>query len=401
MSDSIHPFVIVPFNEALQITPLLDELHRDAEHSLKRTLASQTGAKISLIAQTVRRAATRGTFLSEHTSSAAKLLKSGKATFMGSKTGGNLANIVSKSSGKIVGNAKLAKGAQAVSKLADITLAVITVAHVISGIDTARKLEAIGKDVRFLRDARRISQLSRLEAIYRYAKEILAEPLDDYARRDLHRLCLNLFELRAEWRRELLRELENVKDEEAGFWDFLTLRKESVQLSYDQKKADALRRLRAELDLMHCSIVIQMALAFAATKHEVFLTVSLPDEMREWSAMREKMAEKANFIREASEKHGVTARPVMDFIDALTSQYGNLVSGLENKVALAHIDGWFADSVMAKKSHISPVPSVLANLAPARFTTARKVPQAAKKRRNTRSVARTGGRPKKQDNKPR
>lgn len=56
---------------------------------------------------------------------------------------------------------------------ANLTMAVITVAHIISGADLAKKLNKLDSKVDFLVAAHRIDQLARIEGVYRQAKEIL------------------------------------------------------------------------------------------------------------------------------------------------------------------------------------------------------------------------------------
>jgi hypothetical protein len=313
-----RPLALLPFEEALQITPLLDDLQKAAQSTLVSELAQFPGDISSAALQAVSLRMNWGTHAAEFTKETEALLCSSKLTLTKAKDGAK--KFLSAKNGRdFVENATLAKGAGAAAKLANVVAIAVNVCHVVSGIDTARKVERISKDVQFLREARRVTQLSRLEAIYRHAKELLSGPVGEYERHRLYDLTMSLFELRAEWRRELILNLDNVKNDEAG-WFGLTSRA-SRQRGLDEEKRKVISRGEIEIQLMDFSIILQMALAFAAGKHEAFLFVSMPDELRDWERVGKLLHEKAGYIKNSSVKLGVSVAPLLNHFDSIVHRY--------------------------------------------------------------------------------
>jgi hypothetical protein len=317
-TPTVRPLALLPFDEALQIVPLLDDLQKAAQATLVSELAQFPGDFGSAAFQAASLGMNWGTHAAKFTQETEALLSSGNLILNRTKDGAD--TLLSAKKGSLfVENAKLAKGAGAAAKLANVMAIAVNICHVVSGIDTARKVERISKDVQFLREARRVTQLSRLEAIYRHAKELLSEPLGEYEKRRLYELTMSLFELRAEWRRELMLNLDNVKNDEAGWWG-LTTRKHR-QRGLDEEKSKAISRGEIEIQLMDFSIVLQMALAFAAGKHEAFLFVSMPDELRDWERLGKLLHEKAGYIKETSAKQGASVAPLLKHFDSIVRRF--------------------------------------------------------------------------------
>jgi hypothetical protein len=317
-TPTVRPLALLPFDEALQIVPLLDDLQKAAQATLVSELAQFPGDIGSAALQAASVGMNWGTHAAKFTQETEALLSSGSLILNRTKDGAD--TLLSAKKGSLfVENAKLAKGAGAAAKLANVMAIAVNICHVVSGIDTARKVERISKDVQFLREARRVTQLSRLEAIYRHAKELLSEPLGEYEKRRLYELTMSLFELRAEWRRELMLNLDNVKNDEAGWWGFTT--RKHRQRGLDEEKSKAISRGEIEIQLMDFSIVLQMALAFAAGKHEAFLFVSMPDELRDWERLGKLLHEKAGYIKETSAKQGASVAPLLKHFDSIVRRF--------------------------------------------------------------------------------
>jgi hypothetical protein len=346
-----RPLSLLPFEEALQITPLLDDLQKAAQATLVSELAQFPGDISSAALQAVSLQMTWGTHAAEFTKETEALLRSGKLTLTKAKDGAKTFLTARNRSG-FVEKARLAKGAGAAAKLANVVAIAVNVCHVVSGIDTARKVERITKDVQFLREARQVSQLSRLEAIYRHAKELLSGPVGEYERHRLHELTMSLFELRAEWRRELVLNLNNVQNDEAGWWGVTS--RASRQRSLDEEKRKIISRGEIEIHLMDFSIALQMALAFAAGRHEAFLFVSMPDELRDWERVGKLLHEKAGYIKDSSVKLGVSAAPLLNHFDSIVDRYREIPEHIPS-VPKAGLKSTLARSKASSKR--KPVPS--------------------------------------------
>lgn len=357
---TVRPLALLPFDEALQIIPLLDDLQKAAQATLVSELAQFPGDLGSTALQSASLGMNWGTHAAKFSQETEALLSSGNLILNQTKNGADTL-LTAKKGSLFVENAKLAKGAGAAAKLANVMAIAVNICHVVSGIDTARKVERISKDVQFLREARRVTQLSRLEAIYRHAKELLSEPLGEYEKRRLYELTMSLFELRAEWRRELMLNLDNVKNDEAGWWG-LTTRKHR-QRGLDEEKSKAISRGEIEIQLMDFSIVLQMALAFAAGKHEAFLFVSMPDELRDWERLGKVLHEKAGYIKETSAKQGASVAPLLKHFDSIVYRFQEIKKHDPNALLEQ------AESVSQKKQ-----------ASPKRKTPAKKSPIAPKSR---------------------
>lgn len=196
----------VSFDEAMRINPLLEQLGKQVQFDLVKHIASHGGDVLASALAGAAIISERGTVVVKFTAEGAKLLKAKELRFMG-----NVPSLVNKA-GRTVENAKLTGPLTTGTRVAaNLTMAVVTVAHVISGADLAKKLNKLDSKVGFLVAAHRIDQLARIEGVYRQAKEILHMEQNDHTRWELHRLCRELFEVRSAWRREISFHVGNLK----------------------------------------------------------------------------------------------------------------------------------------------------------------------------------------------
>ena len=349
----VRPLVNLHFDQALQITPLLDDLQASAQSSLAAELSLYPGDIISAALQIASTKMHWSAHVAKFTQQTESLLQAGTYSLTKAKEGTTV--FLSARNGKgFVENAKRLNGAKLI-KAANLAAIAVNICHVVSGIDTARKVERISKDIHFLREARRVTQLSRLEAIYRYAKELLSGPVGEHEQHRLHDLTMTLFELRAEWRRELVLKLENVENDEAGWFGFTF--QQYRQHNLDKIKQTTISQIKTEIELMDFSIILQMALSFAAGRHEAFLHVSLPDEMRDWECVGKLLLEKSGYIKESSIKLGLTVAPVLNQFDSIVSRF-HQIAGPNTSINST------AKKVSRKKTRSSPTKKGLTSKKP-------------------------------------
>lgn len=177
-----------------------------------------------------------------------------------------------------------------VSVTAGAALIVVEAAHMISGHDNAKRLKRVERSVDALVHAHESELKSRLEAIYRYSKEILhrdISTLSEGDRRELHRQCRDLIELRARWRDTFQHRISGIKSSEPSrlrkifqFWRKDDLRREA-QHERASEAFDALEFVQ----LMHFSLMLQMSLAGAAGRMEQFQSLTLVDEIHSWQRL--------------------------------------------------------------------------------------------------------------------
>ncbi len=293
-----HPLLSVKYEEALQIRPLLQKVGEDSRAVLVASVAAHGGDGLAFALQGASIAINDGAFIAKFSAEAARLFKAGELRLLIDASGKKLPTLVG-ASGKTVANARLlgplAKGT---TIAANIATAAITVAHVVSGIDLAKKMDRLNGKVDFLVAGRRIDQLSRLEGVYRHAKELLHGGIDDYSQKELHRLGRELFEIRSSWRGEISYHVSRLNKASESVNQFIAFFESMTRKSKDQKTADRVCACDTEIHLINVSIATHMALAQASGRLDTFLQVSLPDELEQIAVIRELLWSRRNFIHD-------------------------------------------------------------------------------------------------------
>jgi hypothetical protein len=267
----------------------------------------------------------KGTFVAKFSKEGRKLLKAKELRFMKDAAGNRLPTLVG-SANKAAENARLlgplAKGTRIA---ANLTVAAVTVAHIISGADIAKKINKLDAKVDFLVAAHRINQLARIEGVYRQAKEILHMEQTDQTRWELHRLGRELFEVRSAWRREISHHVGGlVKTEESENW-LLGFFQGLSRKGKDTKVATEVSARDAEIQLISGSIAIHLALAQAAGTLDTFLQVSLPDELVELQRVRNLIHERRSYIHEKHPELRESVSDVCAKLDNVTGIYRSMV----------------------------------------------------------------------------
>ncbi len=219
------------------------------------------------------------------------LIDKGIANFARDKSGRLRPYIKDVKTGKFL--KQLKGGGKLTTKLASLSAALVTSAHIVSGHDISKRLKNVEKNLNFLVSARKIDQLSRLEGIYTFSKEILSIPLDREAIRELWRLRRELAELRSAWRQELSYNLEHIQDPSQSSWikKFFTMQKTT-----DNNICSAITEGEVEIGLIEYSIRMDMILAECSGTIGSFLSHTLPNELDSLEFVRELLMEKSGYI---------------------------------------------------------------------------------------------------------
>lgn len=187
-----------------------------------------------------------------------------------------------------------ARAVSTTRKVASVTagaaLIVVEAAHMISGYDNAKRLKRVEQSVDALVHAHESELKSRLEAIYRYSKELLHRDmgnLNEEDRRELHRQCRDLIELRARWRDTFQHRMSGIKSAEPSrlkkifqFW-----RKDDLKREAQHERATEAFDTIEFVQLMHFSLMLQMSLAGASGRMEQFQSLTLVDEIHSWQRL--------------------------------------------------------------------------------------------------------------------
>ena len=287
----------VSFSEAMKITALLEGVGRQEQFKLSRHLANHSGDLLSKALTDARFVVERGEVIVKFSDKGTKLMKAGVLKLMPRKGGPPVPALISKS-GKLVEQGKvvigpLSKGGRIV---ANLTVATVTVAHIISGADLAKKMNNLDSKAEFLVAAHRIGQVARIEGVFLQARELISMRLTDTTRLELHRLGRELFEVRSAWRREISYLLGNLKkSEESSNW--LVSRFQGLtRKGKDKNRAETVAARDSEIQLINGCIAIHLALAQAAGTLETFLSVSLSSEVEELRLIRDQLQLKRHDI---------------------------------------------------------------------------------------------------------
>ena len=288
----------VSFPDAMKITPLLESVGRQEQFKLSRHLADHSGDLLSKALTDSRIVMEKGEVVVRFSAKGTKLLKAKTLRYMADKSGRKIPTLVN-SSGRTAENARVVGAATKGTRVAaNLTVAVVTVAHIISGADISKKINKLDSKVEFLVATHRISQVSRIEGVFFQARELVNMGLNDTTRLELHRLGRELFEVRSAWRREISYHLGNLtKSEESNKWIVRRFQGLSRK-GKDKKRADAVAERDGEIQLINGCIAIHIALAQAAGTLETFLSVSLPSEIEELRLVREQLSSKQEDILE-------------------------------------------------------------------------------------------------------
>lgn len=220
------------------------------------------------------------------------------------------------------------KGRAAATIAANSALIIVEAAHMISGHDNAKRLKKVERSVDRLLHAHESELKSRLKAIYRYCKELLhngPEALTEHDRHTIHLQCREIMELRARWQDGFRHRLMQIDRADAGWLNkVLWWRHENAKVKSRQEKAQEATDALEVVQLMHFSLMLQMALAGSAGKLEVFRSVTLEDECSSWRAL-------ASFGRQrASEISGLEG----------ATEFGGFLDALDEMAAFWSPDKW-------------------------------------------------------------
>ena len=183
-SSSNSPLALT-FEQALQPSVFLTRLRESAENQARREFgdlgnnalkAGLAAAKFVLDKQGMTVVFEGGI------PKGAKLMQGG--------AGKLLPKLVDGKTGRVLKTGRIASSTGKAAKLsASAALAVVEVAHLISGHDNAKRLKSVEKGIDRLMHAHESELKSRLEAIYRYSKELLHDDihqLTDGDKQELH-----------------------------------------------------------------------------------------------------------------------------------------------------------------------------------------------------------------------
>lgn len=153
-----------------------------------------TGDGLNVIVQSVQISSNELTLVYEFSSEATALLEAGQASIPLHSESGRLLPWMHDESGRII---EQAKGQSTVAlPLAQSWAIVVSVAHLVSGLDVVKRLKDVDRQLSSLVAGRQIDQDAKLDRIYTEARGVLSQRIDHTAVSDLQKYRYDLYELR-------------------------------------------------------------------------------------------------------------------------------------------------------------------------------------------------------------
>lgn len=321
MKHKTHSPLALRFDEALQPSNLLVQMTKASENQYRDQLAEQGNRAFGLAlaaAKFVMDSGTMTVVFEGGIPAGARLMKSADRI---------LPVLVDGRTNRIIKWGQVAsKGRAAAATAANTALIAVEAAHMISGYANAKRLEKVERSVDSLVHAHESELKSRLEAVYRYSKELLhagSDALTEHDRQELHRQCKDLMELRARWQDDFRHRLSRIDAAKVGGLKSLfswvrgkSYREEAHRESREEKAAESVNALEI-VQLMHFSLMLQMALAGCAGKMEQFRKLTLEDECHAWRSLAAFGRKRAKEI--AGQSGAAEFRRFLDALDDLVA----------------------------------------------------------------------------------
>jgi hypothetical protein len=282
------PLQETSFERALTLQPLIENLKIVTEENTRNLLQkSLNGQLLNAGSSAIRYAAEKNTFVVTFSKEAMQQLNAHELKFL--RSNGVIKAVLTKN-GKVQEYAHLQSNAKALlSTVSKLSTAVVGAANLISAADMAGKVDQISDHVRELLEMRKHDQLGKLESIYKHARELLAFEPSPGIQISLLTLCKDLHELRSGWRREINRKLLKIEDPENRDWYKKFF---STQKSADNRIVNEISACEQDFRYIELSMLLQLLIFDSIGKADVFIKVSLPDELNQFKYTLELFEEK-------------------------------------------------------------------------------------------------------------
>lgn len=322
------PIRKLSFAESLDPERFAEAAEQSALEQFRRHFGEHWADHTVITLQGLQQWAARWQMVVEASPETTKRLLSGAARFQRHGPSGRLLpHAMGTRSGKSLEVVKEVRfSSRALAGAAAASAIVVSVAHMISAADLARKLNKVEQKLDLLLAFRRIDQEAILERIYTNARELLATPLDDLRRVALWRLRGELRQLRATWRCELehgLREIDDLKDR--AWVDRMT----TVRSWYDGRVSRKISEGELQIKMVEYSLRLDQLLADASNTWDVSRD-TLAGELDAIAQVGDLLKEKVVFI---SEDRRSSAERMAELVEAMVAEYRTLVRSPANTPA--------------------------------------------------------------------
>ena len=287
------PVTRLTFEESLNPTSFAEAAESAAKSALSNLLERHGGDGFQFALQSVRLTQQGPEMIVSVSARGQTLLKKGVVTYPIHKLSGvRIPQIVDARTGQVVEKLKEIPVANITSKLATVSGAVVSAAHLIAGADLAKRMVQVESKLDRLLALHRVDQIAKLERIYISAQELAYQEMDKNRKFEMWRLRGELRELRSAWRQECSLKLSQIDDPQNYGW-FKQLF--SRQRTIDRRIVVDITSGEADVALMHYSMCLEHVLAIGSGTIEEFIH-SQESEIEQLDALSRLLQETSSYI---------------------------------------------------------------------------------------------------------
>ncbi len=303
--QSENVFSKLSFNDSLDPQKFIEASEECAKNQISKSLENYYGDGVSIAVNALELSGSNAELIVTVSKNGKELLKSGKVVFAKTRSGQLLPKLRDVKTGRFTETLKTKGVFGKAGKAANLAAIVVSVAHIISGADTVKRLKEIDTKLNKLIAFHEFDKLATLERIYSQAGELLLSPLNAKKKEILWACRGELRELRNAWRRQAEYLLSQTYDpsQKGGlekFWEgfkgfFGAKNKDGEKVHADISKATP------QLSLIEYTLRMEYSLAVVSDTLLQF-QFSLEKEMQDFENLSSLLDEKQELIRSSDKK---------------------------------------------------------------------------------------------------
>ena len=319
---SENVFSKLSFNDSLDSQKFIEASEECAKNQISKSLENYFGDGVSIAVNSLSLSGSNTELIVTASKNGKELLKSGKVVFAKTKSGELLPKLRDAETGRFTETLKPKGALGKAGKAANLAAIVVSVAHIISGADTVKRLKEIDTKLNKLIAWFEIDKLAKLERIFKDAGEVLLSPLNEKKKEKLWELRHELRELRIVWRRQAEYLLSQTYDpSQKGGWEKFAdwwKGKIGIKNKDGEKVHSDISKANPQLSLIEYTLRMEYSLAIASGNLPIF-QFSLEKEMHDFENISFQLHKKQESIehwdQNLKSKIGQIQQGVREMID--------------------------------------------------------------------------------------
>lgn len=292
------PITRVSFHDALHTQALataVDQYYRSAIATL------MSGDGLNAAIQSIALTGDKLKLVYSFSDGAMRLYDSGQAMIPVHQASGRLLPWMTGRNGVIIEQAK--ESNIAAIRIAQATALIVSAAHIISGLDVVKRLEAVDRKLSTLVAGRKSDQDAKLMRLYLEARDLLGSRLTSSSLGRLGQLRYELFKLRQVWRGEIQHVLNSASHPHE--WQ-LTKPSSWLRREREKKSISDLSDVADKVQRLRLALLADAALAESSGTMQAFVGNAVPEEYQFWTDPRNRMRNRSDaFQKEATQKQAL------------------------------------------------------------------------------------------------